>query len=409
MSDDDTVLDYRMLAKPPDEVISLVRDRAASWRMRTMAIMAIPHLQVDEEVKRGLFDELLRDPSGWNIEWIVPQLAVLGGERSVERLRAFFHETQDATVRGATLKALATMSDPWVVPQCAEMLRSETDSGFTFAAQALEILGSAEALSVLSQFLFDASITGHNKSLLAALLGRHHVSAAEPFLIEAVERRGRRLNAACLRCRTCESQNRVGVSAVKDIVTAFDDDKVWVTLHIVHTFSDFRPEPGVDPRKQIFAGSRAKKRYEARSPRVSAGRIVQTPRRPRVDRCARHALDDLLLGIGIVAIAFYDGLSDDEKWRAIQTLLEARKQGRGGELVETAHREVAALPDWNLHRCGEANPGTFEICWNCSEPQPGEPPRLTAELEAVLQVESRMNLGLEQTTQPDGEEQSDDP
>jgi len=245
---------YRdLLAKPPHEVISIARDSVANGNLRNTAVTAIPYLQVGEEVKRSLLDELLKDHSPSVIKWAVDGLAILGGERSVQRLRDFYRETQDAAVGGETLKALATMSDPWIVPHCAEMLQSETDTGFTLAAQALERLGSAEALSLLSQLLLNPSITGLNKWLLAGLLGRHYVSAAEPFLIEAVEREEDDLLRPAHAAALANLKNRFGIRVVRDTVTAFDDDKVWVTLHIVHTFSDFRPEPGGDERKQILA------------------------------------------------------------------------------------------------------------------------------------------------------------
>ncbi|MBN2563143.1 MAG: hypothetical protein JXQ75_19650 [Phycisphaerae bacterium] len=42
-----------------------------------------------------------------------------------------------------------------------------------------------------------------------------------------------------------------------------------------------------------------------------------------------------------------------------------RRQALGEELppVETSDRG-----DWTCTRCGEENPGNFEVCWNCNQP-----------------------------------------
>jgi len=38
------------------------------------------------------------------------------------------------------------------------------------------------------------------------------------------------------------------------------------------------------------------------------------------------------------------------------------------ELLDNVKQNVPNGPDWQCRHCGEANPGTFEICWDCSEP-----------------------------------------
>lgn len=36
-------------------------------------------------------------------------------------------------------------------------------------------------------------------------------------------------------------------------------------------------------------------------------------------------------------------------------------------LVEEMRQPTPAGPDWNCRHCQESNPGSFEICWQCSE------------------------------------------
>lgn len=51
-------------------------------------------------------------------------------------------------------------------------------------------------------------------------------------------------------------------------------------------------------------------------------------------------------------------------FQAIELL---RRFHHHGELPE---EPAAPPPDWTCPGCGETNPGTFEVCWNCSETPP---------------------------------------
>lgn len=45
-----------------------------------------------------------------------------------------------------------------------------------------------------------------------------------------------------------------------------------------------------------------------------------------------------------------------------------RQHERNGELPP---EPGPAPPDWTCPACDETNPGTFEVCWNCSQESPG--------------------------------------
>ncbi len=87
-----------------------------------------------------------------------------------------------------------------------------------------------------------------------------------------------------------------------------------------------------------------------------------------------HVIEDALLAVGIVAIVLDDHVGPNLGRKLVQLLIDARDQGRARELVERARREGRELPEWDCLSCGERNPGTFELCWNCqSEPSGSEP------------------------------------
>jgi len=122
----------------------------------------------------------------------------------------------------------------------------------------------------------------------------------------------------------------------------------------------------------------------------------------RVDSRTVHALQDVLIGVYAVVLTLDDDISYDIKLRVLKTLLEARREGRERELLNAAHQEAAAIPDWHCARCGEVNPRTFQICWNCSEPQPVGAQQLTPESEIALGVESALSLGVKREMEPAG-------
>lgn len=59
-------------------------------------------------------------------------------------------------------------------------------------------------------------------------------------------------------------------------------------------------------------------------------------------------------------VAFFDVWP--EVWVADIDVVEAKK------LVEEMRQPIPSGPAWQCRACQESNPGSFEICWQCSEP-----------------------------------------
>jgi hypothetical protein len=45
-------------------------------------------------------------------------------------------------------------------------------------------------------------------------------------------------------------------------------------------------------------------------------------------------------------------------------------EGEDVEVVADEDVDADNLPEWDCASCGEAVPGNFEVCWNCSAPRP---------------------------------------
>ena len=113
------------------------------------------------------------------------------------------------------------------------------------------------------------------------------------------------------------------------------------------------------------------------------------------DGAVVHALEDLLTGAAIAALALDKRFGDRFVLDVARALLDARRQGRLNELLESAHREAKSLPEWSCPECDEINPGTFDVCWNCSTPRPEGSPLMAPESESVLAMEAVVELRTE--------------
>jgi hypothetical protein len=145
---------------------------------------------------------------------------------------------------------------------------------------------------------------------------------------------------------------------------------------------------------------------QAVAPTESSDDAAVTAETSRVDSRTVHAIQDVLIGTYVVVLMLADGISRETKLRVIESLLKARLEGRERELLNAAHQEAETIPDWDCARCREGNPGTFQICWNCSEPQPADAQQLTAESEIALGVESALSLGVEREPELASNDQS---
>jgi hypothetical protein len=113
---------------------------------------------------------------------------------------------------------------------------------------------------------------------------------------------------------------------------------------------------------------------------------------PGVERHVAHTIEDVLVGIAIVALAFDDQFPRDVVQAVVRGLMEARHEGRASELVAAAYEETETLPDWECIQCRESNPATFAICWNCSSLQPPGCAAPSKESQIILSIESAGTL-----------------
>ena len=111
---------------------------------------------------------------------------------------------------------------------------------------------------------------------------------------------------------------------------------------------------------------------------------------------AAHALEDTLCGVAIAAIALDNRVGPHLLFDVIQLLFDARTEGRASELLGCARAEAQALPEWECQACGEANPGTFELCWCCAKEHCLSAQHLTTQSEALLSTEAAVLLESEQ-------------
>jgi hypothetical protein len=105
-----------------------------------------------------------------------------------------------------------------------------------------------------------------------------------------------------------------------------------------------------------------------------------------------HALEDVLLGVLIVALALDDRIPPRMLRDVLRVFLRARHDGRSSDLLASARDEARSLPQWQCTWCRETNPGTFELCWQCRQPRPYGLPRLCARSEIILAVDSATTL-----------------
>jgi len=116
---------------------------------------------------------------------------------------------------------------------------------------------------------------------------------------------------------------------------------------------------------------------------------------PEYDERARravHAVEDVLLAAAVVAFASERRIPLDVFEDMIRLLAEARQKGRAHEMVAAAHRQAADLQEWTCSACGESNPGTFELCWNCSTDADSPSRGLSAESEALLALDAGLRF-----------------
>ncbi len=90
---------------------------------------------------------------------------------------------------------------------------------------------------------------------------------------------------------------------------------------------------------------------------------TQIPEERRELSFIRHVIEPL---ITLIAVIF---------GHKVLLLLEAEK-------AELRHVREHPMPGWRCSGCGEANPGHFDLCWNCERVRTGEEPADTAEPEA---------------------------
>ena len=118
--------------------------------------------------------------------------------------------------------------------------------------------------------------------------------------------------------------------------------------------------------------SKGEDRDESRGPLNDAAE----PGRQRVGSSSQrecgvaHAIEEVLLGVAVIAIATDDRIPATIGKEIVDRLLQANYDGRARELADAARNEVAALSDWVCDECQEGNPATFKVCWNCLRPQP---------------------------------------
>ena len=74
-----------------------------------------------------------------------------------------------------------------------------------------------------------------------------------------------------------------------------------------------------------------------------------------------HIKNESMQGIGIGEL----GMCWPELW-----IKDTAKQDNAKKLIDEALSHVdEVVEDWTCKSCSEANEGTFNICWNCSEPK----------------------------------------
>jgi Uma2 family endonuclease len=104
----------------------------------------------------------------------------------------------------------------------------------------------------------------------------------------------------------------------------------------------------------------------------------------RPSTAATHTLEDVLIGIAIAVCALDKRVPQNLAFDIARMLLEARTDGRARELLESSFHEASSLPDWLCAACGEGNPATFELCWNCLTPCTLTTPRLSERSESRI-------------------------
>jgi hypothetical protein len=119
-----------------------------------------------------------------------------------------------------------------------------------------------------------------------------------------------------------------------------------------------------------------------------------------------HAIEDILLGVAVLAIASNDQIPRSLARDVVNLLLQAHQDGRAKELVSAAQQEVSDLPDWQCEGCSEFNPSTFEICWSCSHDRPLGSQQPNPQSALILEVESQADLRMARV--PEGQS-SDEP
>lgn len=108
-----------------------------------------------------------------------------------------------------------------------------------------------------------------------------------------------------------------------------------------------------------------------------------------------HAIEDVLFGIAMIALAFDERVPGAVVREVVGHFLDARREGRAAELVAAAREVVASLSDWECEACRESNPATFEICWNCDQPAPTGLSQPSDQAKIVLGIESMSLLRTE--------------
>jgi len=149
---------------------------------------------------------------------------------------------------------------------------------------------------------------------------------------------------------------------------------------------------------------------------LNSGRVDDTGA-SSVERRVTHTIEDVLVGIAIMTLAFDDRFPRSVVRDVVRELMEARQDGRASELVAGARQEADALPDWECEQCHEANPGTFETCWNCSGSQPPDCTGPSKESQIILGIESARTLrftresdaAIQPDVQPEDEYQENHP
>jgi hypothetical protein len=99
---------------------------------------------------------------------------------------------------------------------------------------------------------------------------------------------------------------------------------------------------------------------------VSTPSVVELLKRMRIPYMeVTQAGDDMYGFGGLTHVKCRVGVPRASYFEVIDLL---RRQALGQPLPEP--EEEAEGPEWTCS-CGEANPGNFELCWNCGEPRAG--------------------------------------